>query len=98
MTYNPDLPRHAADKASRAIYDVIDLTDDLDEKFQIALMACSAPIGIAGAIIAAKMEREGRAFTQAEACSTAIDLLKTLVESGPQAAIEIFSKVGAAPR
>lgn len=75
-TYNPDLPRHAANKVKRALDDVLQLVDDPTEMLRISVMAASIPIGAASGFLAAEEERAGNKVSQTEAIVAILDMLK----------------------
>lgn len=86
MAYDRSLPDHAADKVSRALHDVLSLTDDFGEKLRISLMASSVPLAIAGAVLAEQMRREGHECTQKQAMEHVFKLLETTTVDGAEAA------------
>jgi spore maturation protein SpmB len=85
-SHDPSLPNHAADKVSRALHDVLSLTDESGEKLRIALMAATVPLGAAGGVLAAMMKAEGKECTQAQAVSYVVKLVEKISIEGPDAA------------
>jgi hypothetical protein len=81
-----DLERHGADKASQALHDVIDLTDDFGTKLRVSLMAAGATIAIASAVLGEKMRREGHACSDDQAKEYLFKLLQTTTIDGADAA------------
>lgn len=87
-----DLRKHAANKVSRTLMDVYQMTDDPDELMSIALMAASLCIGQAAGFLSAKAEISGAGVSAKDAAIQIMELLKLNFTDGPDA---VLAKLGA---
>lgn len=92
--FNLDLPHHAADKVKRALDDVLQLTDDPGEKFRIALLAASVPIGAAGGFLAGKYARAGKPISQTDSTVQILELLRINATEGADAVFRAAARGG----
>ncbi|WP_152621374.1 hypothetical protein [Bradyrhizobium japonicum] len=82
MTMNIDLPRHASDKVTRALKDVLQLTNDPGERLRICLLASGVCVGGAGQALAQSAKRDGEHVSELDAKLEIVKLLGILVSQG----------------
>ncbi|MBR0687327.1 hypothetical protein JQ594_15455 [Bradyrhizobium manausense] len=85
---NIDLPRHAADKVTRALKDVLQLTDDPGEQLRICLLASGVCIGGAGQALTRHAKLDGEQISELDAKLEIVKLLEVLVSKGAEAAMK----------
>jgi hypothetical protein len=88
VTLNIDLPRHAADKVTRAVKDVLQLTDDPGEHLRICLLASGVCISGAGEALAHMSKNDGEQISVVAAKLEIVKLLEVLVSKGADAAMK----------
>lgn len=88
MTLNIDLPRHAADKVTRALKDVLQLTTDPGEHLRICLLASGICIGGAGQAFAQLARNDGEQLSEVDAKLEIVKLMEVLVSKGADAAMK----------
>ncbi|WP_156948873.1 hypothetical protein [Bradyrhizobium sp. WSM1417] len=84
---NIDLPRHAAEKVTRALKDVLQLTKDPGDHLRICLLASGVCIGGAGQAFAQMAKNDGEQLSEVDAKLEIVKLLEVLVSKGADAAI-----------
>lgn len=87
MSINIDLPRHAADKVTRALKDVLQLTDDPGEHLRICLLASGVCVGGAGQALAQIAKRDDKSISELDAKLEIVKLLSILVSKGADATL-----------
>jgi len=94
MTSNFDLPKHASDKVTRALKDVLQLTDDPGEHLRICLLASGVCIGGAGQAMAQLAKNDGEQISDVDAKLEIVKLLEVLVSKGADAAVKYLEGSG----
>lgn len=89
---NTDLPRHAADKVTRALKDVLQLSDDPGEHLRICLLASGVCIGGAGKALARSAQNDGEQVSEIDAKLEIVRLLEVMVSKGADAAMKYLEE------